>query len=178
MRIQVDTDYLWKVSRQIAGAANALRSLQKQLSAAWGQLNVVGWESVHRDQVEQEWRQAQTRLNGLADQAKAHSHFLAERAGRFEETDRAGLAAVGQMTVAFAKTQRKWSQWFRPRRAVLSFPKALAGRLLRLGGWEERIPSPLVVKPSDLDDRLIGTRHLRPIPPQWRQSLEEATKME
>lgn len=178
MRIRVDTDYLWEVSRQLAGAANALRFLQKQLSASWGRLNIGGWEGMHRNQVEQEWQQAQIRLNGLADQAKALSHFLAERADRFEEADRTGLAAVAQATIAFAEAQQEWSRWFRPRRAVLSFPQSLAGRLLRLGGWEEQIPFIFVVTPSGRGNQLVGTRHLRSISPQWRGPLEETIEMQ
>jgi len=176
MRIRVDTDYLWKVSRKIASAANVLHSLQKQLSAVWGQLNVAGWEGVYRDPVEQEWRQAQTRLNGLADQAEALSHFLTERADRFEKADRAGLAAVGQVTAAFAPIQQEWSQWFRPRQFALSLPQVLVGRLLRLGG--ENQPLPIFVTPGDLGEHLVGARYLRPIPSQWRQPLEKAIEMQ
>jgi len=174
MRIQVDTDYLQEMSCRISEFANVLPSLQKRLSAAWGQLNISEWEEVHRDQIEQEWWRAQTCLNSLVDQAKTLSLFLVERADRFEEADHAGVAAVGRAVALFAKTQQEWNRWFQPNRSILSFPQALAGRLLRLGGWDKQIPFVFVVTPSDLGNQLVGTCHLRSTPPQWCESLEEA----
>lgn len=175
MRIRVDTDYLRETSRQISRVASTLRSLQERLSIAWGQLNVAAWEGTHRNPVEQEWRQAQSHAGSLVEQAETLAHFLVERADRFEEADRAGLVAVGQMAAAFAPIQQEWSQWFRPRRFA-SLPQVLVGRLLRLG--EESQPLPICVTPGDFDKQLVGTRYLRPTLPQWRQPLDKALEMQ
>ena len=173
MRIRVDPDYLRETRRQISRSVAVLRSQREQLSTAWERLGVAGWEGRYRNQVEQEWRQAQSRASGLVEQAEALTRFLAERAARFEEADHTGLAVIGQMATVFAPIQQEWSQWFRPRQ-LASPPQVLVGRLLRLGG--ENQPLPICVTPGDLGKHLVGTRYLHPPLAQWRRSLEQVVE--
>lgn len=174
-RIRVDPDDLRELAHRFSQTACAFRSLHGRLSTAWGRLNAGNWERAHRGLVEPQWWQARSRLNGLADQAETFSHFLVERAARFEEADHAGVAAVGQAAAAFAEVQQEWNRWFRPLQPVLNFPQALIGRTLRLGGRGIQIPIASVAALNGLEDGyLMGTRDLRPISPQWQQRLEAA----
>jgi len=176
MRIRVDTNYLQEVGHQVSNTVNALRSMHKQPSSAWRRLDVDGWEGQHRELIEPWWWQVRSRLGNLVEQTENLAHFLDERAVRFEEADHAGAAAVGSVVVAFAQARREWNRWFRPRRVALSFPHTVIGRLLRLGRQEGHLPSIFVVTPTNLGNRLVGTRYLRPTPPRWRQPLEKAVE--
>lgn len=176
-RIRVDPDHLRELAHRFYETADALQALRSRLSVAWERLDVGGWEGEHRNQVEPQWWQAQTRLNVLSEQAAALSHFLNERAARFEEADRAGMAAVGQVAGAFAAARQAWDRWFRPLQYVLRFPHDLVGRLLRLGGWVVQAPVAFVASVGGLSTALLaGIRSLRPVPPQWRAPLDQAVR--
>lgn len=175
LHIRVNPDHLRELARRFSQTAGDLRALQGQLSNAWGRLNVDSWESQYRGHVALQWWQARSRLSALADQADAIAQFLYGRATRFEEVDGAGRAAIEQMGGAFVAMQQAWSQWFRPRQSLLSFPQDLTGRLLRLGGWVKQIPIAFVASVTGmLSGFLGGTRSLRSVSPPWEQQLEEA----
>ncbi len=178
MRIRVDPDHLREAARSLSEAANGLYALESRLLGAWNRLSAEEWEGAYRADVEARWWQARARLRTLADRADALARFLLERAARFEEADRAGMVALGQVADAFVQVQRAWALRFEALRPQARFPHALVERWLGLDGQQDRrvtaIVVPLAVRPLSSG---VGIRPLRPIAPRWQGRVERAAEL-
>lgn len=174
-RILVEPDRIQALSIRWQQRATELRDAVGRLSMA---INRLDWRVRQANGVESDWHIARQRAEVLASQAEEMARYLAQKAQAFEEADRAGAAAIGQVAGAFIAARQQWQEWWRQTQPALSFPQALVQRLLRLGGdfvcrLDVWTAGPLGIA-AGLAGLLVGHRSLLPTPPKWQKTLQEA----
>ncbi len=173
-RILVRPEYLREFGAQWQRTAGELQSIAGRLGGAIGSLD---WETRQQAGVEGMVNEARRRAGALAGQAEAFARYLASKAQAFEEADRAGVSAIGQVMGAFTEAWHQAAGWWQRLQPVLNFPRTLLNRVLSLG--QVLLGTPVtwaVTFVSSAGGLLVGTRPLRPVSQEWRGRVDEAVQ--
>lgn len=169
-RIKVHPGYLRELGSQWQRAAGELQSIAGRLDGALGGLD---WETRQKVGVEGLVNDARRRANALAGQAEAFARYLAAKAQAFEEADRAGASAVGQVVGVFVAAQSQMADWWQRFQPVFSLPRVLIEHLLRLGGMLIQAPVAWITAvASGMAGLLVGIHPLRRIELEWQDRLK------